>query len=329
MRISLTRREWLTAGAVTLSSPRIVWGARRKSMHGAFIILATPYTESKEVDFEDLAAEVEFLDRSGVQGMVWPQNASELGWLSREERMKGMEVLARAARGRSPALVLGVQGRNTEAMLEYARHAESLNPDALIAIPPTEANSLEDYREYYSELGRLTSRPVFIQTGGGAPEIKVSAEFVLETARKFPNLGYVKDEHEVGFEHFERKRKLAKHSPDPIKSVLTAGRARAWTYEMRLGAHGVMTGGPMYAEVYALIWRLHQEGERDRLREVFGKLLMMTILEQHIPGVKPYMMKRRGLFKTSVSRVWENVLTPAQVDEIEYKFKGLEPYLNG
>lgn len=202
-----------------------------------------------------------------------------------------------------------------------------MNPDALIAIPPTEAKSLNDYREYYAELGRLTRRPVFIQTRGGAPEVLVSAEFALETARKFPNLGYVKDEHELGFEHFERKRKLARHSPDPIKSVLTAGRARAWTYEMRLGAHDIMTGGPMYAEVYALIRRLHQAGERDRLREVFGKLLMMTILEQHIPGVKPCMMKRRGIFKTSVSRVWDNVLTPAQVDEIEYKFKGLEPYL--
>lgn len=85
---------------------------------------------------------------------------------------------------------------------------------------------------------------------------------------------------------------------------------------------GTETGNP------AFIWRLHQAGERDRLREFFGKLLMMTILEQHISGVKPYMMKRRGIFKTSVSRVWDNVLTRAQVDEIEYKFKGLEPYLH-
>ena len=33
---------------------------------------------------------------------------------------------------------------------------------------------------------------------------------------RFPNLGYVKDEHEVGFEHFERKRILAQAAnPSP------------------------------------------------------------------------------------------------------------------
>ena len=327
MNAKLTRREWLASSAVALSSRQKVTGSGHQAMHGAFIILSTPYTESKQVDFEDLAAEVEFLDRSGVQGMVWPQNASEQMHLSQDERMRGMEVLAKSARGRAPALVLGVQCKNTEAMLEYARAAESLEPDALIAIPPREAKSLDDYREYFAELARLSQRPVFIQTGGGAPDIKVDAQFVLEMANRFPNLGYVKDEHEVGFEHFERKRVLAQHSPDPIKSVLAAGRARAWTYEMRLGTHGVMTGGAMYAEVYALIWKLHQEEKRERLREVFSKLLMMTILEQHIPGIKPYMMKRRGIFKTAVSRVWKNALSSAQVDEIEYKFKALKPYL--
>ena len=33
--------------------------------------------KNKDVDFDDLAGEVEFLDRCGVQGMVWPQMASE------------------------------------------------------------------------------------------------------------------------------------------------------------------------------------------------------------------------------------------------------------
>ncbi len=96
-------------------------------------------------------------------------------YLSQDERMKGMKVLAKSARGRAPTLVLGVQGKNTEEMLEYARAAESLEPDALIAIPPREAKSLDDYREYFADLARLSRRPVFIQTGGGAPDIKVEA----------------------------------------------------------------------------------------------------------------------------------------------------------
>src|SRR5437660_767717 len=82
-------------------------------------------------------------------------------------------------KGKSPALVLGVQGPNTEAALDYARHAEELAPDALIAMPPTEAKSVDDFLEYYRALGHATKRPIFIQTTGGAkgvvPEVKMLA----------------------------------------------------------------------------------------------------------------------------------------------------------
>jgi hypothetical protein len=113
-------------------------------MRGVFIIMATPYTESDAVDYEDLAREVDFLDRCGVQGMVWPQLASEYSRLTKEERLRGMEAIGKAAKGKKPALVLGVQGPNKAAALAYLEKAESVGPDAIIAIPPTEAKSLDD-----------------------------------------------------------------------------------------------------------------------------------------------------------------------------------------
>jgi 4-hydroxy-tetrahydrodipicolinate synthase len=125
---TFTRRQIVTAAA-TLVIPRRFWGAGGKSLRGVFPIMSTPFTEEKALDFEDLAKEVDFLDRCGVHGMVWPQVASEYSTLSKEERMRGMEVLAKAIKGRRPALVLGVQGPNTETALEYVRHAETLAPD--------------------------------------------------------------------------------------------------------------------------------------------------------------------------------------------------------
>src|SRR5580658_9260116 len=131
-----------------------------KPMQGAFIILSTPFTASKAVDYEDLAGEVDFLDRCGVHGLVWPQLSSELLQLTKDERMRGMDILANASKGKKPALVLGVQGADTAEMLEYAAHAEKLAPDAMIAIPPTKATSLDEYREYYRALCKLAKRPV-------------------------------------------------------------------------------------------------------------------------------------------------------------------------
>ena len=259
--------------------------------------------------------------------MVWPQNASDLNYLTRDERMRGMEVIAKAAEGRKPALVLGVQSEDTPSMLEYARFAEQLEPDAVIAIPPKKAKSLDDYREYYAELCKLAQRPVFIQTAGGSPDVEPTVEFIVEMGRKFENFGYLKEEYKNVATAVERMKELAKHRPGAIKIILGAFRARGWTYEMRLGMDGTLTGGPMYGDVYAHLWELHLAGKREEVREAYSKLLLMTNLEQLIPGVRSYMMKRRGVFKTAVSRRGDYSFSAEAVAEIEHNFAALKPYL--
>ena len=319
----ITRRDMLRLLGTAAALPALPSFAAGKTMRGAFIIMATPYTEAKEVDYEGLAGEVDFLDKSGVQGMVWPQFASEYPYLKKEERFRGMEVLAKAAKGKKPALVLGVQAPNTEQMLEFARHAEKVEPDALIAMPPKEATSLDDYRVYYSELCKLAKRPVFIQTTGGAKDVEATVEFIIEMAEKFPNFGYIKEEYKPVM---ERMLKLAKYRPKVIKSVFSGAAGRGWPYEMRYGLDGTMPGA-MYADIYALLWELHLKGDRDKIREIFSKLMLMINLDAHIPGVRNYMFKRRGIFKTTKSRRGDYTWSEDAIAEIEHNFAALKPYL--
>src|SRR5271157_4033342 len=183
----------MAAGAMALQPP--LAAAASKPMRGIFPILATPYTAAGGVDFEDLAHEVEVFEKWGAHGMAWPQHASGYpGGVNKEERMRGMEVVAKAAKGHTPALLLGVQSTNTGQMLEFARKAEELEPDGLIAMPPLEAKSIEDYRAYYRALGKLARRPVFIQTSGGTQGIDPSVQFLIDLVKEFPHLGYVKEE---------------------------------------------------------------------------------------------------------------------------------------
>jgi 4-hydroxy-tetrahydrodipicolinate synthase len=324
-RLTVTRRECLTTLAAAALFPTLRAGAaEEKPMRGAFMILSTPYTAAGEVDYAGLAGQAEFCERCGIEALVWPQNSSEQRYLTQAERLRGFDVLAQAARGRAPALVLGVQADDTAGMLAYARHAESLEPDAMIAIPPRTASSLDDFRSYYAALCGVTNRPVFVQTSGGAPEIEPTVEFLVSLAREFPQCGYVKEEHAPVQ---ERMLELAKHRPNPIKTILGANFGRAWAYEMRLGTDGVMTGGVMYADIYAGMWDLHQQGRHDEVRDLNGKLLQMLNLDALIPGVRLYILRKRGLFKTLVSRRGEYSFTKTQIDEIEHRFAGLEPHL--
>jgi len=319
--MNISRRTFLAASPAAPTWANLL-RLDARPMRGIFIILATPFTDTKAVDYADLEREVEFLARCGVHGMVWPQIASEYALLTVEERMRGMEVIAKAARNRRAALVLGIQGPNLEAALAYAHRAEELAPDAVIAIPPTEARSLEEVRRYYAALAAVARRPFFVQTTGGPKNVPISPEFVIALAREFPQLGYVKEEAEPVIARIE---KLAGARP-AIKAIFTGNGGRNLLYEMRLGVDGNMPGAA-YADLHAQIWDLYQAGRKDRARELFSKLLLMVRLDESIPGSRLYVLKKRGVFKTIQSRARKLAFTPAQIEEIEFNFAALKPFL--
>lgn len=321
MTTHYTRRELFQAVGVGVVLARYA-GAAQKPIRGIFPVMATPYTLAKQIDYEDLAAEVGFLDRCGVQGVVWPQMASEYTKLSKDERMRGMQVIARAAKGRRPALVFGVQASDIPTAVEYAHRAEALGADAIIAIPPTEAQSLEDFRQYYRSLAKVTTRPLFIQTSGGAPGVVPTVEFLVELARELPQVVYVKEEFSPVV---ERMIALAKQRP-PIKGVFSGNHGLGLLYEMRLGMDGTCPAAPC-ADVYVSIWNHYHAGEVERALDIFSKLLLIINLEQQIPGTYLYLLKKRKVFKTTVSRLRESQLTTAAMEEIEFNFNALRPYL--
>ena len=315
---TLTRRALLLGTGTAMGSP--VPPAAPRPMRGVFMIMATPYTASQALDYEDLAKEAEFIGRCGAHGMVWPQMASEYPRLTKEERLRGMDVLAKAAKGKA-ALVLGVQAATTAEAVECAEHAERLEPDAVIALPPDTTRSAADFRDYYAALARVARRPLFVQTTGGKG-VKPKVEWVVALAREFPHLGYVKEEAEPVL---PRMMEFARNRP-PIKAVFSGKAGRGMLYEMRLGFDGTMPGGP-YPDIYAQIWDLYQAGQHDQARDLFGKMLLLVNLEEQIPGTRLYLSKKRGVFKTTVSRQKEVVISAEAAREIDFCFEALRPYL--
>ena len=324
-KIPLIKRRQILAGigATAVLPYSAVFAANQNKIRGALMILSTPYTDENEVDYEDLAREVTFCAHCGVQGVVWPQNSSEQRYLSYEERVKGFETIAKANGGTGMALVFGVQADDTQGMLRYARIAESLNPDGMIAIPPTTADSLEDIRDYYRALCEVTDKPVFVQTSGG-PDIELTIDFLVDLATELPQCGYIKEEY--GRVH-ERMLALQKYQPEPIRRIFGATLGRGWLYEMRIGTDGVMTGGAMYADVYASLWDFYQKSDKDTLRDCYLKLLLIQNLDNLIPGVRLWVMQKRGVFKTTKSRRGDYHFSAQQIAEIEYRFDALKPYL--
>ena len=306
-------------------------------IRGPFPILSTPFTDSGEVDYEVLAREARFAEWCGSPGMIWPQSNDSVDLLTREEKFEGMEVLARTSQHfRATALCLGVQGKDTDDMLVYAKYAEKLSPAAIISRPPDSGKTQDDLRQYWSALAKVAKRPVIIQTSGRGPA--PSNELLFELGKEFPNLGYVKEERGGG----DVPNLVASPS---IRRVFSAKGAVRWLYESRLGAEGLITERLAYADILAQIWQLMQSGKDPaKLKDMYSKLVLMINLKNTHPddlrGFSLYILKMRGVFRNMISRHYgPNFSTPpkpnfselklsgAQIDEIEWRFESLKPYL--
>ena len=306
--------------------------AAPKPMRGVMPIVVTPYTPGGGVDYEDLAKQMVFYDRCGCTGGAWPQGNGDLLLLSKEERLKGMKVIADTCRSRKVASVLGVQAATKDEMLDYARYAETLDPDALIAMPPSAEQTESAYHDYFAALAKLSKRPIFIQTTiTGAPNaLAPSVELMVKLAREFPNLAHIKEEtHPL----VARMKDEARQRP-PLKSVFGATGGDGWLYELRLGLDGEMTAQGMYADVMVAIWNHYQGGQREQAADAFAKLLLMKNCEAQIPGTERYIFKKRGIFKSTAQRrgapkgqVIIPDLAPDAVAEIEFRYATLKPYL--
>jgi hypothetical protein len=190
------------------------------------------------------------------------------------------------------------------------------------------------YRAYFRALGAPTRRPVILQTSGGARDLAPPPALLVDLAREFPHLGYVKEESEPLVERM--KAELAHR--DVMKGIYCANLGVNWLYAMRLGLDGI-TGNAMYADLFATMWVLHERHDRDAPREAYARFLLMRNLNDQAPGADLYVMKKRGLFKTTCVRtarpragerpaVVERTFSTADVAEIEYRFAALAPYLS-
>src|SRR6266545_4768294 len=77
-----------------------------RALRGIFPIAQTPFDARGRMDTGALVRQLQFVDRGGVHGFVWPQLASEWSTLSEAERLEGAEAVLAEGRKLRPAIVI-------------------------------------------------------------------------------------------------------------------------------------------------------------------------------------------------------------------------------
>lgn len=103
--------------------------------HGIFPAFYACYDEQGEISPERVEALTRYFIEKGVKGVYVCGSSGECIYQSVEDRKKTLEHVMAAANGQL-TVIAHVACNNTKDSVELARHAESLEVDAIAAIPP-------------------------------------------------------------------------------------------------------------------------------------------------------------------------------------------------
>jgi len=260
---------------------------------GIFPIVQTPFRDNGALDTDTLRKQVAFLHRCGVQGMAWPQLASEFWSLTVDERLRGAEALLAAGKGGPSKLVIGVQSDDLETSVKLARHAAAKGADALISLPPA-GIALPDF--FAKIAAAAPGLPLFLQAVG-----KISVDEVIDLSKAVPALRFVKDEAGVTLPRISEFRAKA-----PSLGVFTGAHGRTMIDELLRGAAGNMpAAGP--ADLYTKAFVLWEQGKQREAALAFARAaVFVPEFEQYgIEGLK-YLLVLRGVFPNHIVRAPRN-----------------------
>ena len=140
-------------------------------MKGIVGVLQTPFDDDGGVDYGSLDRLVEDAAGAGVHGFLAPVVASEVAYLSGDEREQLVRHVAAATR---VPLIVGASSDDTATCRRGARLAESVGAAAyLVAVPDALYATPQRVRPFLEEVASATRLPMILQdfqfNGPGLP----------------------------------------------------------------------------------------------------------------------------------------------------------------
>lgn len=296
-----------------------------RTISGIVPILATPFDEQGQIDFEDLEREVEWMVNVGVNG-VGIAVASEIYKLTDSERDEVLSSVVKQVNGRIP-VVMNTGAMGTDVAVHYSKRAEDLGANALMIRPPSFiAMPAAEVIEFFARVAASVTLPIFQQDQATA---QVTPSMAVEIADRHENLCYIKVETAPTVPRMAQTAALRDAAEGAAGGlILFGGAGGSFLFEeVRRGSVGSMPGSTL-PDVFVDVWdRWHDGDEAGAEKEFrrYGALLRTLKQPQGLDNwIYKEILVRRGVFKTAQARHPAVKPDRMQIYEIEQMLDELE-----
>jgi 4-hydroxy-tetrahydrodipicolinate synthase len=133
-----------------------------KKLEGIIAPMATALTHDEKIDVKTTQTLVDFLIDGGIDGLFPLGTSGEFALLDREERKTVVETVVDQTNGRVPVLA-GVSDPSLENVFAFAKDAEDVGADAIVATPPYYYTTSEDgLFSYFETIARKSGLPLIV-----------------------------------------------------------------------------------------------------------------------------------------------------------------------
>lgn len=291
------------SGIANLRCPTAFKGPNMpRPLCGVLPIVHTPFTADDQIDSSALRREIDWAYSVGASGLGTGM-VSEILRLTFDERRSLTEQIVEISAGRG-AVFVAVGSESGKQALNYARHAEQVGCDAVMAAPPlTTSLSVAAHVDYYREIADGISLPVIVQDASGY----VGKAIPLEV--------YVQLLDQYGPDKIVFKPEAAPIGPN-LSLLRDATQGRAKIYEgsggillvdsYRRGIAGTMPGMDLLDGIVA-VWNALEQGDDSRVYPVYFPICSIVALQLQAGldgflAVEKYLMVKRGLWQSERRR---------------------------
>lgn len=265
-------------------------------------IIATPFTENGEVDYEDLYRLVKTLIQGGCHAVTLFGIAGEYYKLSDEERKKMVEITVKAARENGGKTIISVTDHATEVAVKTAKMFEEMGADCLMMLPPFFLKPGASYLyEHMKAIGKAVNIPIMAQYAPEQTGVAISPETFVKLQSECPNIVYYKIECKPAGPYVTSLMKLT----DGNMKIFVGNAGFQFIECSDRGAIGAMPGCSMY-DVYLDMYHKYANGDRQGAIRVHNKLLpMLNHIRQNVEQIISFekrILKRRGIIKSDYCR---------------------------
>ena len=289
-------------------------------IRGVLPVLHTPLQADETIDRDSLVREIDWCYEVGADGICGAM-VSEVLRLTYAERLELTRLMSEISDGRG-VVVASVGAESTRQAVTYARQAEEVGCDAVMAIPPvTTAVPESALWDYFSTLARECSLPVIVQDASSYVGNAISIDFYRRLLDEF------------GAEKIRFKPEASPIGPN-LSALRDATEGQALIYDgsggillvdaYRRGITGTMPGVDLLDGIVAL-WNALRAGDDETTYRVYFPISAIVALQLQAGldgflAIEKYLLVKRGIF-TSEQRctphAWElDEETKAEVDRL-------------